>query len=196
MPTGTPPPPDPACDCSQRALGTATGHRIHRHPIQGRSPVKTSSLDSLKVHGLGYAASGRRPANHQTGALWGGGGEPAAENGHWEGAAATPMSACSASGPARPLSPPGAPAGAVPSACARPRPTAVWWPGLWLGMQHCLWPPLWLPVLWFSSEHGDTTQNRHMGAGWHWDRMTGTLRICRAQEALDVTLMSPTASGP
>lgn len=189
MSAGTPPPPDPACDRSQRALGTATGHRVHKHPVQGRSPVETSSLDSLKVHRLGYAASGRPPANQQTGALWGGGGEPAAENGRWKGPAATPMSACSVSGACTPPQPPWSPpAGAVPSACARPSPTAVCWPGLWLGMRRYLWRPPWLPVPWLSSERGDTTQSRHVGAGWRWDRMTGTLCICRAQEALDVRL--------
>lgn len=149
-----------------------------KHPVQGRSPVETSSLDSLKVHRLGYAASGRPPANQQTGALWGGGGEPAAKNGHWEGPAATPMSACSVSGACTPPQPSWSPpAGAVPSACARPSPTAVCWPGLWLGTRRYLWPPLRLPVPWLSSERGDTTQSRHVGAGWHWDRMTGTLYL-------------------
>lgn len=90
--------------------------------------------------------------------------------------------------PARPLSPPGAPGWGSAQRLCRPSPTAVCWPGLWLGTRCYLWPPPWLPVPWLSSERGDTTQSRHVGAGWHWDRMTGTLYICRAQEALDVRL--------
>lgn len=41
------------------------------------------------------------------------------------------------------------------------------------------------PMHWLSSEHGDTTQSRHVGIGWHWDRTIGTPHVCRAQEVLN-----------
>lgn len=103
------------------------------------------------------------------------------------------VSFLSVCGPCMPLSPPGSPGWAVPNACARPSPTGVWWPGLWLDTWHSPWPPCpGSQVSMVTPLRADMWGQGGTGTGRLGPRVSAEPRRHSTQGAL----MSPTASGP